>query len=647
MEYVWFIMFTLIKLKMQNFGQFLSNMIMPNISIFIAWGIMTALFIPLGWQPNKVLEQLISPIIFYLLPILIGYTGGHLISNHRGGLVGSITTIGVITSTNMPMLLGAMITGPIGGWSIQYFDQKIENKIKNGFEMLVNNFSVAILGVILAIISFLTIGPFIEWISHILSNFVKIILHYNLLPFVSIIIEPAKIFFLNNAINHGIFSPLGVQDVSENHKSIFFLIESNPGPGLGVLIAWLFFGKGNLSKSSGGAAVIEFLGGVHEIYFPYILMQPKLIISLIIGGMTSIFILVCFNGGLISAVSPGSILSILAMTPKGFYLVNISAVFCSFIVSFISASLLLKYNFYRVNLNNKKLLKKDNNLLNQKILQNDNFDDIKYINVDKIKRIIVACDAGMGSSAMGASILRKKIKLANLTHISVSNMAINVLPKNADLVITHQNLTDRAKKYASDAQHISLKNFLNNSFYDNLIKKLVKNITSVERNHISSLDKKNKNNLNYKKESHALFQLSENNILLNQYANSKEEAINIVGQNLVKQGYVKFDYINSMLEREKIASTWLGESIALPHGTIEGKKSVLKTGIIFCQFPKGVHFGDDIDDIAYLVIGVAAKNDEHIMVVSNITNALDNQDTIKKLSKTTNIKEVLSLLNIK
>ncbi|QIQ42128.1 MAG: PTS mannitol transporter subunit IICBA [Buchnera aphidicola (Microlophium carnosum)] len=631
-------MLTLIKLKTQNFGQFLSNMIMPNISIFITWGMMTALFMPLGWQPNKILEPLISSIIFYLLPILIGYTGGSLIANSRGGLVGSITTIGVITSTNIPMLLGGMIAGPLGGWAIKYFDKKIENKIKYGFEMLVNNFSIAIFGIILAVISFFTIGPFIEWISLSLGELIKILVSYNLLPLTSIIIEPAKIFFLNNVINHGIFSPLGIQDTLDKHSSIFFLIESNPGPGLGVLIAWFFFGKGELSKSSGAASVIEFLGGVHEIYFPYVLIKPKLIISLILGGMSGIFMLVLLHGGLISAASPGSILSILAMTPKGCYFSNIISVFCSFIISFISASILLKYNFYTIK-NKQNTIKECNNYLNSNLLQ----DSSNVFEFSKVKTIIVACDAGMGSSAMGASILRKKIKNANLTHISVLNMAINVLPKNADLVITHQSLTHRAQEYAPYAQHISLKNFLNSNFYDNLVQKLVKNIICLEKD--INLDQNfNTVNINKKQKLHNLFQLSEKNIVLNQHANNKEEAINIVGQNLVKQGYVKSDYINSMLEREKIASTWLGESIALPHGTIESKDSILRTGIIFCQFPKGVHFGEDVNDIAYLVIGIAAKNDEHIMVVSNITNALDNKDTIKILSNTTNVREALSLL---
>ncbi|QCI17943.1 PTS mannitol transporter subunit IICBA [Buchnera aphidicola (Acyrthosiphon lactucae)] len=629
-------MLILIKLKIQNFGRFLSNMIMPNISIFIAWGMMTALFMPLGWQPNKILEQLISPIIFYLLPILIAYTGGSLIANSRGGLIGSISTIGLITSTNIPMLLGAMIVGPLSGWIIKYFDKKIENRIKNGFEMLVNNFSLAIFGILLAIISFSTIGPFIQWFSHVLGELIKIIVSYNLLPLTSIIIEPAKIFFLNNVINHGIFSPLGIQDVLDKNSSIFFLIESNPGPGLGVLIAWFFFGKGELSKSSGAAAIIEFLGGVHEIYFPYVLIKPKLIISLVLGGMSGIFALVLLHGGLISAASPGSILSILAMTPKSLYFANIISIFCSFIISFISAAILLKFDFDKINKDDQKITNKYKECVNLKTLK-DSSDVFQFT---EVKTIIVACDAGMGSSAMGASILRKKIKNANLTHISVSNMAISMLPKNADLVITHQNLTYRAQKYAPYSKHISLKNFLNHSFYDNLVKKLIENVIYLDKNHVNSFNTDNK------KKSHDLFQLSEKNIILNQHANNKEEAINIVGNNLVQQGYVKSDYIHSMLEREKIASTWLGESIALPHGTIESKDSVLKTGIVFCQFPQGVHFGEDIDDIAYLVIGVAAKNNEHIMVVSNITNALDDKDVIKRLSNTTSVTEALSLLTV-
>ena len=128
------------KLKVQRFGRFLSNMVMPNIGAFIAWGLITALFIPTGWLPNESLGKLVGPMITYLLPLLIGYTGGKLAGGDRGAVVGAITTMGVIVGTDIPMFLGAMIVGPLGGWAIKSFDRAVEGKIKSGFEMLVNNF---------------------------------------------------------------------------------------------------------------------------------------------------------------------------------------------------------------------------------------------------------------------------------------------------------------------------------------------------------------------------------------------------------------------------------------------------------------------------------------------------------------------------
>lgn len=637
----------LTKSKIQNFGSFLSSMIIPNISIFITWGIMTSLFIPLGWQPNKMLAQLIPPIIFYLLPILIGYTGGRLIAGERGGVIGSITTIGMIVSTHTPMLLGAMVAGPFGAWVIKKFDEIVKNKIKNGFEMLVNNFSIAIIGIFLIIISFFLIGPSIEWSSNVLKSLVKIIIEHNLLPLIAIIVEPAKVFFLNNVINHGIFSPLGIQEISENKSSLFFLIESNPGPGLGILMACFYFGKGKLYQSSGAAAIIQFLGGVHEIYFPYVLIKPELMISLILGSMTNIFMLVFFKGGLISAISPGSILSILAMTQKNLYFANIFSILSSFIVSFISAFLFFRFPLNKIQETNGLVNKLSKDIFNEldKNQKNKIDNQEKHIFLKNVKKIIVACDAGMGSSAIGASILQKKIKDANLENICVSNCSIHSLPKDADLIITHQKLTYRAKKYAPNICHISLNNFIDNDFYDSLIKKLIKDISC--KNDINYKNSKIINNVDSSQELNNLFQLTEKNIFLNQNAKNKEEAISIVGQHLVNQGYVKNNYVEAMLEREKISSTWIGESIALPHGTIQAKDNILKTGIIFCQFPKGVRFGENVDDIAHLVIGIAAKNNEHIMVVSSITNALDNKDVILKLSNTKNVQEVLFYLNEK
>ena len=264
-----------LKVKVQAFGRFLSGMVMPNIGAFIAWGFITALFIPTGWAPNETLSALVGPMITYLLPLLIGYTGGKLIAGERGGVVGAIATSGVIIGTSIPMFMGAMIAGPVGGWAIKKFDKAVDGKIKEGFEMLVNNFSAGIIGMILSLVFFKVIGPFVEVINTALGSGVKALVDNNLLPLTSIIVEPAKILFLNNAINHGVFSPLGIQQSAEAGKSLFFLIETNPGPGLGILLAFMLFGKGMAKNSAPGAAIIHFFGGIHEIYFPYVSYQIK------------------------------------------------------------------------------------------------------------------------------------------------------------------------------------------------------------------------------------------------------------------------------------------------------------------------------------------------------------------------------------
>lgn len=630
-----------VKVGVQNFGRFLSNMVMPNIGAFIAWGIITALFIPTGWLPNETLAKLVGPMITYLLPLLIGFTGGRLVGGDRGGVVGAITTMGVIVGADMPMFLGAMIAGPLGGWCIKRFDRLLDGKIKSGFEMLVNNFSAGIIGMLLAILAFLAIGPLVEALSKVLAAGVHIMVIHNLLPLASIFVEPAKILFLNNAINHGIFSPLGIQQATESGKSIFFLIEANPGPGMGVLMAYMFFGRGSAKQSAGGAAIIHFLGGIHEIYFPYVLMNPRLLLAVILGGMTGVFTLTLLNGGLVSPASPGSILAVLAMTPKGTYFANIAAIVAAFAVSFVVSAFLLKTS---------------------KVKEGDDLDDATRRiqdmkaqskggkasaggvagDLSTVRKIIVACDAGMGSSAMGAGVLRKKVQDAGLTNISVTNSAINSLPDDVDLVITHRDLTERAMRQVPHAQHISLTNFLDSGLYTDLTARL------VEVNKTSEYKEKVNTTLNdslvSEQENENLFRLSESNIFLGLQANNKEEAIRFAGEQLVKGGYVQPEYVEAMLAREQLTSTYLGESIAVPHGTIDAKDRVLKTGIVFCQYPAGIRWGDDEDDSARLVIGIAARNNEHINVITKLTTALDEDGVIDHLANTSSVDEVLNIL---
>ena len=619
-----------IKLKVQNFGRFLSNMVMPNIGAFIAWGFITAIFIPTGWYPNENVAKLVAPMITYLLPLLIGYSGGKLVHGERGGVVGAITTMGVVVGASIPMFLGAMIVGPLGGWMIKQFDKAVDGKIKSGFEMLVNNFSAGIIGMLLALLSFFAIGPSVVVASSVLASGVDFMVQHNLLPLTSIIVEPAKILFLNNAINHGIFSPLGIQQAAEQAQSIFFLIEANPGPGLGLLLAYMFFGKGAAKGSASGAAIIHFFGGIHEIYFPYVLMNPRLIIAMILGGMTGVFTLTLFGSGLSSPASPGSIIAILAVTPKTSMLGVIISVIAAATVSFLVSVVLLKTT--------KNTDRSFEEAQSDVIAMKDESKGLKTetFNLGNVTKIVVACDAGMGSSAMGAGVLRKKVQDANLD-INVINLAINNLTSDADIVITHKDLTQRAKQYAPNAHHISLTNFLDSDLYSQLVNELVaaQGVSNTNSSNIATSTDSNQ----------PLFKLTEKDIFLGLTAQNKEEAIRFVGQKLVDNGYVEPVYIEAMLERERLTSTYLGESIAVPHGTIEAKDSVINTGIVFCQYPAGVKFGEEADDKAKIVIGIAARNNEHLDVIAKLTNALDDPNIIAKLSNTTRFDEVLAILS--
>jgi mannitol PTS system EIICBA or EIICB component len=461
-----------VKVKIQKFGSHLSGMVMPNIGAFIAWGLITALFIPTGWVPNEDFASLVGPMLTYLLPLLIGFTGGRMIYDIRGGVVGATATMGVIVGTDIPMLLGAMIMGPLGGWLIKKFDQAIHGKVKSGFEMLVNNFSAGIIGGLLTLVGFKAIGPVVEGLSNALASGVEVIVNANLLPLANIFIEPAKVLFLNNAINHGILSPLGIEQAAETGKSILFLLETNPGPGLGILLAFWLFGKGTAKQTAPGAVIIHFLGGIHEIYFPYILMKPMLILAAMAGGVSGVFTFNLFNAGLVAAPSPGSIVSLLAMTPKGNYVGVLAGVLVATAVSFAVASLILKTGKAIEEEDLTSAAAKMEEMKGKKSSVSEALTKTE-IDPNQVEKIVFACDAGMGSSAMGASILRNKTKKAGL-EVTVINTAISNLPDDADVVVTHKDLTDRAKAKLPNATHISVENFLNSPKYDELINSLKK-----------------------------------------------------------------------------------------------------------------------------------------------------------------------------
>lgn len=628
-----------IKVAVQKFGNFLSSMVMPNISAFIAWGLITALFIPTGFFPNESLAKMVSPMVTYLLPLLIGYTGGKLVHDQRGAVVGAIATMGVIAGTDIPMFLGAMAMGPLGGYVIKKFDHWIEGKVKSGFEMLVNNFSAGILGGLLAILAFLAVGPAVKALTSWLVDGVDWLIATGLLPLTSILIEPAKVLFLNNAINHGVLSPIGIEQVKQAGQSALFLLESNPGPGLGVLLAYCIFGKGTAKKSAPGAAIIHFLGGIHEIYFPYILMRPLLFLAVILGGMSGVFTLVLLGGGLFAPASPGSILAIAAVTPHnaGAFAANFAAVLVAAVVSFVVASFVLKTG-KQTEENIEDAAQKMQEMKGKKSSVADVFASNPGEFPQNVNKIVFACDAGMGSSAMGASLLRKKVKEAGL-NVSVTNTAISNLPADAQIVITQEELTPRAQNKLPNAYHVSVDNFLSSPEYEKLIDRLQNGGQDPVEEIVEDAEDNVPQNEDGRTEDGLLL---EENVFLNQSFATKDEAIRFAGNALFKAGYVKENYIEAMIERDQITSTYMGNDVAIPHGTEEAKKEVLKSGFTVIQVPQGVDFDGNL---VRLIFGIAGKDGTHLEILSGIAVTCSEMENIEKLVSAQTAKEIIAILN--
>lgn len=586
--------------NVQRCGKFLSSMIIPNIGVFMAWGIMAALFMPFGWIPNDRLAKIVHSMSIFILPIVIGSSGGKLTGGIRGGIISMVATMGVIASSNIPMILGAMIIGPLSGLVIKRFDKVVANKVPIGFEMLVDNFSMGVIAVIMLIVGYYIVGPFVVMLTQITMIGMNMIIARGLLPLTSIFIEPAKVLFLNNAINHGILGPLGIEQIQQSSKSIMFLLEANPGPGLGIILAYWMYSKGSVKQSAPGAAIIHFFGGIHEIYFPYVLMNPILIIAAILGEAAGVLTFSIFGAGLVATA-----------------------------VSFIVAAPFVKRAAKNGGAENLEEAKnKMKNMKNNTTIS---------VSKDTVKKIVFACDAGMGSSAMGATKFRNKIKSLGLG-ITVTNSSVDDIPKDTDIVVSHMKLIERAKASSPQADHVFIENFLQDSKLDELylILEARANSKGLEEKEIEQVQVIEKEVATTDKSSI----LSENNIILGLESESKEDAITRAGRLLVKGGYVKEGYIDAMHEREKVVTTYIGMGVAIPHGIGEAKKQIEKSGVVVLQYPNGVKFGDEL---AYLVIGIAGAGDEHLEILSNIATSLENPDLVEKLNSTKNKQDILSV----
>lgn len=617
------------KEKIQKFGRSLSAMVMPNIGAFIAWGLITAIFIPGGWWPNENVAKMVAPMLKYMLPMLIAFTAGKNVGGYRGGVAGAVAAMGVIIGTDTPMFLGAMIMGPIAGWCVKKFDKLVEGKIGAGFEMLVDNFSLGIIAMLLAIAGYLVIGHAVSWITNGLSAGVNWMLAHKMNPLLALLVDPAKVLFLNNAVNHGIMTPLGIQQAAEMGQSMLFLVDPNPGPGLGILLACWAFGKGNTKQSAPGAVVIQLLGGIHEIYFPYVLARPILLLAVIAGNVCALSFFTLVDFGLVAPASPGSLISIILMSPKGKTLLGILGVLIATVVSFLLAWPMVKSRpDFQGESENEPVPSPAASGVASGIAAA----------AGAISKIVFACDAGMGSSALGATRFKARLMKAGLPGIKCTNCAVGEIPADASLVVCQKELESRAR--LSGKEVLGITNFLSDPALDALLEACKAGTMPSAAAEVTPAETPA---AEAPSEPVAAPEplLRPENILTGLASESKEAAIRRAGVLLQVAGCVDAGYIDAMLEREKVASTYMGEGLAIPHGTAEGKACVRRSGIVVLQYPEGVDFDGEK---ARLLVGIAGVGDEHLTLLAKVAGALDDPEVLERLSTTPDPTEIYNTL---
>ena len=596
--------------QIQKFGRALSGMVMPNIGAFIAWGFVTALFIPSGWWPNAQMARLVDPMLTYLLPLLIAYTAGRNVAGERGGVIRAIAAMGVIVGSDIPMFIGAMVMGPLGGYTIRWFDKLTQGRIKAGFEMLVSNFSIGILGMLLAILGYWVIGGAVTGLTLLVSNGVEVVIRHGLLPLVSLLVEPSKVLFLNNALNHGIFSPIGIEQARETGQSIMFLLETNPGPGLGVLLACWFFGRGNMRQSAPGAVIIQFFGGIHEIYFPYILARPALILAPVAGSAAGLLFFSLAGAGLVAPASPGSIISVLAMAPKGQTLVVLAGVLISTAVSLLMAAPFVRRAAAAEDMPTGRVPAPQAGAPDVKAAQHF---------PAHIRKVVSPAMRAWGRVRWVPRGFEKALRcghrhggrqLCRGRHSRrCRRRCLPVRAGRADRRIGTWSRAGRDRQFpgrpgprrpvrpvgaAGRCHSPNRRPACRDGGRTALRRRPAKGGRCPGLHGLPAAGR-------------CRGAVSRRGLAPREYPDGTflrtKGSRDPAGRELLAAGgYVEPGYADAMLRREELATTYMGMGIAIPHGTSDAKKCVLHSGIVVLQYPGGVAFGDEK---AYLVVGIA------------------------------------------
>lgn len=457
------------------------------IGIFIFVGILSVIFGDYGWAPNENIYAISQFVYSYVIPALIAYAAGNHMGqiyekrpdvpktgiNHAGGAIAVMAAAGIMIADKNCAILGAMILGPICGLLWKHVLEPLTRKAVQGMEMLTRNLVAAVVGAAFSIAAYYVLTPVLSAVTHVIMMGVDWLIAHKLICLTSVLIEPAKVFFLNNSIHHGILLPLAMQQAEQNGSSMLFLLETNPGPGLGVLLA-LWLSNRKKRKEYAAYMFVECIGGIHEIYFPEVLANLWLLLALIPGGMAGILCMSVFHVASAGLVSPGSILTLLFMSGHH-VLGTLFAVAISTAVSCAIAFLILKrqgkwYTEAAISAQEEKeeavQEKKEETVQEKrKVLEKELMQGIK---------IGFICDAGVGSSAMGAALFRRKLREEGMDGITAEAYAVDQIPEDLTIGVCQRAFLEILQKESNLSNIVTMESLLNQTEHLALIEKLRK-----------------------------------------------------------------------------------------------------------------------------------------------------------------------------
>lgn len=447
--------------------KFYSSIIAANLPLFIMLGFISLAFSNSGLFPNEKMALVSQSCYSYLLPTILAYYAGKKIGGESGAFTGAVCGLAISIFSAYTSFIASIFMGTLCGVLCRFLKEKIKFDKFTGFEMISKNIFFGAVGVITVSLTYFIFAPIFSYIDLFFSNLIEYLSDVKTLPITTSVIETLKVFSLNNSINHGFLIPAGVENTAKFGKSVFFLLETNPGPGLGILLALYILNK-DRRKYFASCMTVQAIGGIHEIYFPIVLSNLKLLIALILGALSGNLVFYLLHAGARGAISPGSIITIFLMCSPSDWLAILLGIATSAVVSCISACLILEFDSHK-----SKEIESDDNTSERIETTSEplfNLPDFGYV-----EDIVFVCDAGIGSSVMAASMFKKMLIENELGGISVSSSPVDEIPEDADLLICQKIISTKARDYNEYATIIEVENFMDSNMYKAIIEKIKNN----------------------------------------------------------------------------------------------------------------------------------------------------------------------------